>query len=98
MSEKEILKKLKMPALDGLDLSLRSRRFLGNLLGVHGPPTPRGRQIADGYVRLVEKTALEYEKARSKFAAYLRDGILDDYFRAQDHFESCIHSLHRSIL
>ena len=87
-----------MPSLDSLEKSLRGKRMLGKLLGVHGPPTQRGMQIADGYVQLVEKTVLEYIDARDKLIAFVRDGYDDDYHRAQDHFESCINSLHRAIL
>lgn len=85
-----------MPQLS-VEASLRSKRALGRLLGVHGPPAPDGRQLADGYVRLVEKTILEYQAARAKLIAFLRDGFADDYYRAQDHFESSTHSLHRAI-
>jgi hypothetical protein len=98
MADQDQPKPLDMPDLEGLDKSLRSKRTLGNMLGIHGPPTLRGKQIADGYVRLVEKTVLEYDSARDKLVAFLQDGTLDDYSRAQDHFESCVHSLHRAIL
>lgn len=87
-----------MPSLAHLETSLRSKRELGNILGVHGPQTPRGRQIADGFVRLVEKTTLEYRQSREGLIAFLKDGTLDHYFRAQDYFESSIQSLHRAIL
>jgi hypothetical protein len=85
-----------MPTIT-LETSLRSKRQLGLLLGVHGPHTPRGKQIADGFVRLVEKTILEYQSSRERLFAFLKDGIADDYFRAQDHFETSIQSLHRTI-
>lgn len=85
-----------MPALD-VEMSLRGKRELGKLLGVHGIGTPRMRQIADGFVRLVEKTVLEYMASREKLVDFLKDGVYDDSFRAQDHFESCVQSLHRSI-
>jgi hypothetical protein len=72
--------------------------MLGNLISVHGPASKHGKQIADGLVRLIEKTTLEYEAARDKFVLYMCDnGEFDHYCRAQDHFESCIQSLHRSI-
>ncbi len=87
-----------MPPLDHLETSLRGKRMLGNILGVHGPPTPRSKQIADGYVRLVEKTILEYKASREKFFEFNRDGAIDDYCRAQDHLESTVHSLHRAIM
>lgn len=85
-----------MPSL-GVEMSLRSKRSLGRLLGVHGRGTPRARQVADGFVRLVEKTVLEYEASREKFIEFMSEGAADDLFRAQDHFESCIQSLHRAI-
>ena len=85
-----------MPAL-ALDTSLRSKHELGLILGIHGPNTPRGRQIADGFIRLVEKTILEYQSSREELIAFLKDGFADDHFRAQDHFESSIQSLHRAI-
>jgi hypothetical protein len=87
-----------MPSLDHLEGSLRSKRDLGKLLGLHAQPSNRGRQIADGYVRLVEKAVLEYQAARAKNIAFIADGLVDDMYRAQDHFESCIQSLHRAIL
>lgn len=98
METNESISKSKMPSLESLELSLRSKRQLGKILGVHGPPTTVGKQIADGYVRLVEKAILEYECSRQKLNAFLKEGYADDYFRAQDHFETCINSLHRSIL
>jgi len=55
-------------------------------------------QIADGYVRLVEKTLLEYQQSRERLIRFLKEGDIDDYFRAQDCFESGVHSLHRAIL
>jgi hypothetical protein len=85
-----------MPTI-ALETSLRSKRQLGLLLGVHGPHTPRGKQIANGFVRLVEKTILEYQSSRERLLAFLKDGIADDYFRAQDHFETSTQSLHRAI-
>jgi len=85
-----------MPALD-LEMSLRGKRELGKLLGVDGIGMPRARQIADGFVRLVEKTVLEYTASRKRLVEFLKNGVYDDSFRAQDHFESCIQSLHRSI-
>jgi hypothetical protein len=87
-----------MPSVAHLETSLRAKRELGHILGIHGPPTPRGKQIADGYVRLVEKTTLEYQESREKLIAFFKDGTFDHYCRAQDHFESSIHSLHRAIL
>ena len=94
----EITKKLQMPSLSDLETGLRGKRLLGRILGVHGPPTPRGLQIADGYVRLVEKTIIEYESARREMVSFMADGVLDSYFRAQDHFETCLHALHRAII
>lgn len=94
METNESISKLNMPSLESLELSLRSKRQLGNILAVHGPPTTRGKQIADGYVRLVEKAILEYESSRQNLTTFLKDGFADDYFRAQDHFETCINSLH----
>jgi hypothetical protein len=85
-----------MPAI-ALETSLPSKRQLGLLLGVHGPHTPRGKQIADGFVRLVEKTTLEYQLSRERLLAFLERGFVDDYSRAQDHFETSIQSLHRAI-
>ena len=85
-----------MPAV-GLEASLRSKRQLGNLLGVHGPHTPRGRQVADGFVRLVEKAILEYQASRERLLAFLEKGEADDHFRAQDHFETSLHATHRAI-
>lgn len=85
-----------MPPLS-VEMSLRSKRTLGKHLGVHGRGTARARQVADGFVRLVEKTVLEYEASRQKLIEFMSDGAADDLFRAEDHFESCIQSLHRAI-
>jgi hypothetical protein len=86
-----------MPSLGQLEAGLRGKRLLGRLLKVHGPPTKRGLQIADGYVRLVEKAVLEYEDSRTSLTAFLQKGVADAWFRAQDHLESCIQSTHRAI-
>ena len=86
-----------MPPL-GVEISLRSKRSLGKLLGVHGRGIPRARQVEDGFVRLVEKTVLEYEASRQKLMEFMSEGAFDDWFRAADHFESCIQSLHRRSL
>jgi len=98
MTIQETKEQLQMPSLSNLETSLRGKRLLGRIMGVHGPPTTRGLQIADGLVRLVEKTVLEYECARTELLSFMRDGLADNYFRAQDYFETCIQSLHRSIL
>lgn len=89
---------LNMPSLADLDASLRGKRLIGRIMGIHGPPTARGLQIADGYVRLLEKTVLEYEAARRELLSFFHEKVLDNYLRAQDHFETCIQSLHRAIL
>jgi hypothetical protein len=87
-----------MPSLDHVEVSLRGKRELGQLLGVHAQPSGRARQIADGYVRLVEKTILEYKEARADLIRFLAERTVDDLHRAQDHFESCIQSLHRALI
>jgi len=97
MESNESISKLKIPSLGELELSLRSRRQLGRILEVQGPPSARGKQLADWYVRLTEKTIIEYEETRQKLYKFLQDGFADDYYRSQDHFETCINSLHRSI-
>lgn len=89
---------LQMPSLSGLDTNLRAKRLLRRIIGIHGPPTARGLQIADGFVRLVEKTIIEYESARRELISFMADGVTANYFRAQDHFETCLQSLHRAIL
>lgn len=97
MEFNESISKLEMPNLNDLELSLRSKRQLGKLLGVHGLPSHRGKLLADWYVRLTEKAIIEYEEARQKLYKFLQEGFADDYFRSQDHFETCINSLHRAI-
>jgi hypothetical protein len=86
-----------MPSLEQLEQSLRSKRDFGKLLEVHTQPSGRARQIADGYVRLVEKVVLEYQESRTQLVAFLADGTADHEHRAQDHFESCVQSLHRAM-
>ena len=85
-----------MPDL-GLDRSLRAKRRTGKLLGVHGPLDAKGRLIADGLVRLVEKSVLEYEETKTQLLQFFPDGYLFRYHRAQDHFESFVQSLHRAV-
>jgi len=85
-----------MPPLD-LETSLRAKRELGRMLGVHGPPSERGLQLADGFVHLVEKCVLEYQASRERLIEFMRDGYADDQFRARDHFETSAHALHRAI-
>ncbi len=86
-----------MPCIGHLKYSLRPKRDLGQILGMHKLPSGRGRQIADGFVRLAEKSAIEYVEARAKLFKFLELGNADDEYRAGDHFESCIQSLHRAI-
>lgn len=69
-----------MPAV-GLEASLRSKRQLGNLLGVHGPHTPRGKQVADGFVRLVEKAILEYQASRERLLAKEKNNLTPEQCR-----------------
>ena len=66
-------------------------------MGVHAQPSGRARQIADGYVRLVEKVVLEYQESRTNLVTFLATGTADHEYRAQDHFESCVQSLHRAM-
>lgn len=88
--------KANMPALD-LEALLGGKRLLGTLLGVHRPDSMRGKQISDGFVRLVEKAILEYQACRERFFAFHEKGSFDDRCRAQDHFETSIQSAHRAI-
>lgn len=88
-----------MPTLEHLDTSLRGKRMIGNIMGIHGPPEPRAKQISDGYVRLVEKTIIDYQEARNKLFLFMAgSGEFDNYCRAQDFIESSVQSLHRAIL
>ncbi len=87
-----------MPSLSNLETSLRGKRVLGRIMGVLGPPSARGLQIADGFVRLVERTIIEYENSRRDLLSFSSKGTIENYFRAQDHFETCLQLLHRSIL
>ena len=80
-----------------LDGTLRSKRELGHVLGVSGPAEPKGRQIVDGLVRLTDKSACEYQDCRTSLILFLRKGHADQLHRANDHFESCVSSLHRAI-
>jgi hypothetical protein len=69
-----------------------------NVLGAYGVPTLHAKQIVDGYVRLVERSIVEYQRARAAIYRLLQPGGLQDYYDAQDHFENCIHNVHRAIL
>ena len=76
----ELLNKC-IPTLENLEVSLRGKRMFGNVLGIHGPTSKNGKQIADGLVRLVEKAVLEYRTARKKFALFMcGDGELSVIF------------------
>lgn len=86
-----------MPSLSDLDAALRSKRFLSNLLRINSPPTSRGKQLADGFVHLVQKALIEYEALRHTLAAFLENGLAEDFHRAQDHAENCVNALHRGI-
>jgi len=77
--------------------TLRSKRELGHRLGVAAPRQPKGRQIVDGLVRLSDKSVCEYQACRENLVEFLRQGNPDRLHRAQDHFESCVQSLHRAI-
>lgn len=85
-----------MPRLD-LDGTMRSRRQLGKVLRVHGPFEPNAGLIADGLVRLVDKTILEYQACYGRLCSFYDAGYLSEYHRAQDHFESCVQALHKAI-
>lgn len=76
---------------------LRSKRQLGAVLGVSSPSEPKGKLIVDGIVRLSDKALLEYQAARMELLQFLENGYPNDLHRAQDHFESCVHALHRGI-
>ncbi len=99
MSNPEGTQKLQsgMPSLADLDASLRSKRFLSNVLGINSPPTSRGKQLANGFVHLVQKALIEYEALRTKLTAFLENGVAEDFHRAQDHAETCVNALHRGI-
>lgn len=86
-----------MPSLADLDAALRSKRFLSNVLRINSPPTSRGKQLADGFVHLVEKALIEYEALRSRLTAFIDGGCTEDFHRAQDHAETCVNALHRAI-
>jgi hypothetical protein len=86
-----------MPSLAHLDSALRSKRWLGKLLRISSPPTSKGRQLADAFVHVVEKSLIEYEAARARLIQFLGSGTAEDYHRAQDHAESCVQSLHRAL-
>ena len=77
--------------------NLRSKRQLGHFLGVAAPAQPKGRQIVDGLVRLSDKSVCEYQACREALLTFLRHGNPDHLHRAQDHFESCVQSLHRAM-
>lgn len=85
-----------MPELQ-LQGSLRSKRSIGYFLEVNSPKETKGKRIVDGVIRLADKSALEYQAARSSMLSYLEKSYADDLYRAQDHFESCVHALHRGI-
>lgn len=77
--------------------TLRSKRELGHFLGVTAPAQPKGRQIVDGLIRLSDKSVCEYQACREALLVFLRQGNPDLLHRAQDHFESCVQSLHRAM-
>ena len=99
MSNPEGTQKLQngMPSLADLDASLRSKRFLSNVLGINSPPTSHGTQLADGFVHLEQKALIEYEALRITLTAFLENGIAEDFHRAQDYAETCVNTLHRCI-
>jgi hypothetical protein len=94
----DFLEKLQegMPDI-ALDTSLRAKRRLGKVMGIHGPYDPKGQLIADGLVRLVDKTVLEYKSSRTELMLFFPDGYIYRYYRAQDHFETFVQCMHRVI-
>ena len=97
--ENEELKKRLMEGMPELacEGSLRAKRQLKELLNLQGPVHGLGHPLATAFVRLVEKAVLEYQSSRARFVEFGSDGVLDDLYRAQDHFENCVLATHRSL-
>ena len=86
-----------MPDLSHLDSKNSLNAILNMLLGGRGIAGHPGHGLLTSYVRLMDKTILEYEAARSALTEWLTtpNNVMSPLFRTIDHLETCVDSLHR---
>ena len=93
-------RRCEMPDLSNLSGKLTIDYFLNYAFGntglqMNGP----GQAQFLNFIRLVDKTLLEYEQARLDLQSYVdSDNRTSLFMRCVDHMENCVDSLHRSFL
>jgi hypothetical protein len=93
-------KRNEMPDLSNLPSKLVSGYFLNSTFGKAGlHMSGTGQAQFLNFIRLVDKTLLEYEQARLYLQRYVDSHNRTSLFmRCVDHMENCVDSLHRSFL
>jgi hypothetical protein len=85
-----------MPDLSHLDSKNSLNAILNMVFGgrIFGHP---GQGLLTSYVRVMDKTVLEYEAARSALSEWIAspNNVMSPLFRTIDHLETCVDSLHR---
>lgn len=72
-----------------------NREFRNTGLQIDGP----GQMQFLNFIRLLDKTLIEYRQAREHLQQYVgSDSKLSQFFRCTDHMENCVDSLHRTFL
>ena len=86
-----------MPDLSHLDSKNSLNAILNMLFGARGIPGHPGQGLLTSYVRVMDKTILEYEAARSALTEWLTtpNNVMSPLFRTIDHLETCVDSLNR---
>ncbi|HEX9003361.1 MAG TPA: hypothetical protein VGB07_25865 [Blastocatellia bacterium] len=89
--------KVIMENLSDLDQKLILNRMLNFVFGRVGIQTRPAAQLANNFVRLVDRAILEHELAHAEFKLYVERRGLERFIRGQGHLETCIQSFHRSL-
>ena len=93
-------RRCEMPDLSNLSGKLTIDYFLNYAFGNTGlQMSGPGQAQFLNFIRLVDKTLLEYEQARLDLQSYVdSDNRTSLFMRCVDHMENCVDSLHRSFL
>ena len=95
-------KKILAPNISHVVDDVKGRYFLTSLIHVFGLTGPHpAKPVLTNFIRLVDKSAFEYEQARRAMKRYARRpsqrlervGLL---LRSADHLESCVNALYRA--
>jgi len=86
-----------MPDLSHLDTKNSLNAILNRMFGGGGISGHTGQGLLTSYVRVMDKTILEYEAARAALTDWIitPNTTMTPLFRAIDHLETCVDSLHR---